>query len=340
MKNNSLLYGLTLFSLIIGLLYIGKSILLPFVFGFLLWIIITSWKKIFTYIKFFGKTIPGWLQTTFAVTSFIIGISLVGDLLANDFNNFSEVYPLIVEKINIKSTQIESLIGFNLSEYIQKNFQNINIANLARSAASSFSSAFGVIFTTLVYLMFIFGEQKMFNKKLKIASGKYHTKYNKHLSEILNSIKKYLSIKTGASILTGILSYFVMLAVGLEFPFVWAFLIFVLNFIPSIGSLIATFFPVAFALVSLDSWYKPLILLILIGAIQLYVGNILEPKYMGKQLNISPLLVIFSLFFWGALWGVPGMFLSVPLTVITMIILGHIPATKKIAIWMSGDGII
>ena len=81
-------------------------------------------------------------------------------------------------------------------------------------------------------------------------------------------------------------------------------------------------------------------LLVLIGGVQLYVGNVLEPKYLGDKLNVSALLLFFSLFFFNLLWGIAGMFIAVPLTVIIMIILSRIPATKAIGIWMSGDGVV
>ncbi len=338
--NNQLLQGLLIFSILLTLAYVGKGIILPFMFAFLLWIIITSWRRVFSKIKLFGWTIPKWMQTTFSLIVFMFVLSTLSDLLSYDLGQFSEVYPTIENNLQIQSDKVFKLTGFDTLGFVQKNFENLDIASTAQGFANGLSSVFGVVFTMLIYLLFIFGEQKMFTKKLKAAAGEKYEEQKNILSNIITSVRQYISIKTSTSLLTGGLSYIVMVSLGLEFAFVWAFMIFILNFIPSIGSLIATSFPVLFAFLSFNTWWQPLLLLVLIGTIQVYVGNILEPKYMGKKLNISPLLVIFGLFFWGALWGIPGMFLSVPLTVIIMISLSKIPATRSLGIWMSGDGVV
>ena len=121
-------------------------------------------------------------------------------------------------------------------------------------------------------------------------------------------------------------------------PVFWAFLIFLLNFIPTIGSLIATTFPAVFALLQFGEFSYLVMVLVFVGLIQVAVGNVLEPKLMGNSLNISPLVAILSLTFWGAIWGVTGMFLSVPITVILVIIFSHFESTRPVAIMLSEKG--
>lgn len=129
-----------------------------------------------------------------------------------------------------------------------------------------------------------------------------------------------------------------MLIIGVDFAFFWAFLIFILNYIPTVGSLIATIFPAMIALVQFNSFSPFVLVLVLIGSIQLLVGNVLEPKIMGSSLNISSLVVLLSLAFWGSIWGVVGMILSVPITVMMIIVMSHFPGTKNIAIMLSANG--
>ena len=129
-----------------------------------------------------------------------------------------------------------------------------------------------------------------------------------------------------------------MLFIGIDAPLFWAFLIFVLNFIPTIGSLIATTFPTIFAILQFGEFTPGFLVLAIIGSIQLVVGNFIEPKLMGNTLNISPLVVFLTLAIWGVMWGVIGMLLSVPITVILIIIMSEFPGTKPIAILLSQRG--
>lgn len=126
--------------------------------------------------------------------------------------------------------------------------------------------------------------------------------------------------------------------IGVDAPLFWAFLIFILNFIPTIGSLIATIFPAFFAVLQFGEFTPGILVLAIVGAIQLIVGNLVEPRVMGNTLNISPLVVFLTLSLWGVMWGVLGMLLSVPITVIIIIIMSEFPETRPIAILLSQKG--
>ena len=124
----------------------------------------------------------------------------------------------------------------------------------------------------------------------------------------------------------------------MNFAIFWAFLIFLLNFIPTIGSLLATLFPVAFSLLQFGEFTTASIILIIVSAIQIVIGNFIEPKWMGNSMNISPLISILSLMFWGLIWGTTGMIISVPFTVVVIIILSEIESTRPLAILLSEKG--
>jgi predicted PurR-regulated permease PerM len=139
-------------------------------------------------------------------------------------------------------------------------------------------------------------------------------------------------------LITGTLCGITFFAFGLDSPLLWAFVLFIMNFIPVIGSLLAVFFPTFFALIQFGDFSTPALMLAILIAIQMVIGNILEPKIMGDSLNISPLVALFSLAFWGAIWGITGMLVSVPITVILIILLAHFPSTKNISILLSNTG--
>ena len=140
------------------------------------------------------------------------------------------------------------------------------------------------------------------------------------------------------SFLTGILSFFVMTLIGIDFAPFWALLIFLFNFIPTIGSILGVLFPTLLALVQFEQGGVFVATLILLLVVQLFVGNFLEPRLVGKSLNLSPMVILFSLVFWGQVWGVIGMLLCVPLMVMLNLVLAQFPKTRPIALMLSSQG--
>ena len=129
-----------------------------------------------------------------------------------------------------------------------------------------------------------------------------------------------------------------MMAVGLEHAFFWAFLVFILNYVPILGAVAGIGLPALFALLQFGEWSHALAVLTGLFAIAFVVGNIFLPRMQGHSLNMDPLIVMLSLAFWGSIWGLPGMFLSTPLTVLSMVILAQFEGSRWIAILLSGDG--
>ncbi|MCH9755622.1 MAG: AI-2E family transporter, partial [Gammaproteobacteria bacterium] len=139
-------------------------------------------------------------------------------------------------------------------------------------------------------------------------------------------------------LLTATASWGIMAWIGLDFAEFWALLIFFLNYIPNIGAIIATLFPALLALIQFQSWMPFVAMTSGLVAVQFLIGNIIEPRYLGRSLNLSPLVILFALGLWGVIWGVMGMFLSVPITVMMIILFAHFPATRPIAVLLSKDG--
>ena len=125
---------------------------------------------------------------------------------------------------------------------------------------------------------------------------------------------------------------------GLDNALFWAFVIFLLNYVPTVGSIVATVLPTLFALVQFDSYWMPLAVFAGVGFWQFAIGNFLQPRMQGQSLNLSILVVLLSLSIWGAIWGIAGMFLAAPLTVMVMIVLSQFPTTYPIAVILSANG--
>ena len=145
-------------------------------------------------------------------------------------------------------------------------------------------------------------------------------------------------MKTVVSLLTAIVSYVVLVFVGVDFAAIWALLVFFLNFIPTIGSIIGAVFPSLLALVQFDTLTPFLIVAIGLGGTQFIIGNIIEPAYMGRSLNLSSFMILLALSFWGLVWGLAGMFLAVPMMVMTGIVCAQFDGLRWVSVILSTDG--
>ncbi|MBN4071399.1 AI-2E family transporter [Crocinitomix catalasitica] len=260
-------------------------------------------------------------------------VMLVG---AGNFEEFVKVYPKYHDNIIELSEGITASynLPFSMDELIHK----LDLPTLMTELLNSSISLVSTIFIVLIYMIFIILEERVFPQKLKMIfkSDVKYKGFMKTMQKIDESIRTYLSIKTGLCFLSAIISYIILICIGVDFAVLWAFLIFLLTFIPIIGAFVGVLFPTIIAFIEFGGYFEALLVLTLLSTAQLIIGNFIEPKVLGNKLNLSPLSVIIALSFWGGLWGVAGMFLCVPITVILMIIFAQFPTTRPIAILLSG----
>jgi predicted PurR-regulated permease PerM len=163
---------------------------------------------------------------------------------------------------------------------------------------------------------------------------------NETIADIGVMVRQYITVKTLSNLVTATMSYVIMLIIGVQFAGFWALLIFVLNYIPIFGAASAITLPVLLSLVQPDGGGVRMALIAavsLIGAEQV-MSNGIEPRIVGRTLNLSPLVILFSLGVWGSIWGFAGLLLSVPITVTVMIVLSQFRSTRAVAIMMSDNG--
>lgn len=323
-------------------LIIAQNILIPIILAVFSWFLIKEIREFLDKAKFIRTYIPRWVKTIFSVLFLLVTISLFSDLLINNIQSLGNSLQKYDDQLLSIINSIEQKTSFNIGGNIKSFIQNVNLSNLIKTFLNSISGLLSNFFLVLLYLIFILLEESTFIHKMKAIypNKEKYENINTVLLKVDKSIGSYISIKTFVSLLTATLSYVTLVLIGVDSALFFAFLIFLLNYIPSVGSLIATLFPALMALVQYGSeTYTPFILVVVfVGAIQLLVGNFLEPKLMGNSLNISSLVVILSLTIWGVIWGIAGMVLSVPITVIMIIIFSNFESTKKIAILLSEKG--
>jgi predicted PurR-regulated permease PerM len=191
------------------------------------------------------------------------------------------------------------------------------------------------LFLIILTVVFILFESASFPKKLHLALDDPQMRL-KQIERFLSSVNDYIAIKTLVSIATGCIVSLMLWAFGLDFYLLWGVLAFLLNYIPNIGSIIAAVPPMTLAILQLGIGEAGLIGLGFIS-INMVMGNIIEPRYLGKGLGLSTLVVFLSLIFWGWLLGTVGMLLSVPLTMILKIGLESSPEGRWLAVLLSDE---
>ena len=320
-------------------LVVGKAFLVPLAVAVMVWYIINALSRV--YAKHLPKVVKPNILTT-GLSLFTIGLFtyFAVDMVRDNISAVSAAAPTY--KANFDVLVQKMVVQFKLEEVpnIREMLSGIEIAPMISKLAGTFTNAIGNIFLVLIYVLFLLLEQGTFKRKIVSL---FPNKERRHsilsiLTHTQADIQTYIWIKTITSTATGIISFIVLKLVGVDFAGFWAFTIFLLNFIPTVGSIIATFFPALLALIQFGGFFEFILVLVGVGIVQVIVGNFVEPKMMGNTLNLIPLVVMLSLTLWGSIWGIAGMFLSVPITVILLIVFAHFHNTRYLAILLSGDG--
>ena len=325
---------------VITLLQYFKSFLQPFVVALILWFIVTQVRAILAKIKIKGRSVPRPILTLVSTVAVFYVFYIITDLIIINFQSLAANAAEYNKSLVVMLEDLEKLLGIeNLGEAVQN--QQGAIVSGASVAAKALASFVGRMFLVLFYVIFLLLEETALSKKLNKIYDRSESKgsIRKSVNRIAVLMRDYLGIKILTSFLTGFLSFFVLLFLGVDLPVLWAFLIFILNFIPSVGSIVATSFPVIFSFLQFSGdWSKAFYVLIGVLAVQVFIGNLVEPRILGNKLNLSPLIVILGLTFWGFVWGFIGMLLSVPIDAALMIIFSQFEGTRNAAILFSKDG--
>ncbi len=264
---------------------------------------------------------------------------LMGGLIGGSVDDFSAQLPVYQEKLQVLTA--------NLLQWLSQMGVQVSGASVAtmldpsramKMAAQGLSSLSGLLTNTFLILLtvvFLLFESADLPAKLQLILKDPEKSYG-HLNRVLEDIKRYMAIKTATSFLTGALVGILLMIIGVDYPLLWGVVAFFLNYVPNIGSLIAAIPPILLALVQLGTasaaW-------VTVGylVINNLVGNFVEPKFMGRGLGLSSLVVFLSLVFWGWILGTIGMFLSVPLTMTLKIALDSREETRWIAVLLGPE---
>ena len=273
-----------------------------------------------------------------AIGFVFIGITVIffgfGEIIATSLSSFSENAPKYEENLSEVGRSFLVFMndkGINIStDKMTKLLEPSKIMSVTAGMLGKLGGFMGNSLTIFFLALFLLMELDAWQIKSR-AILRNSTKSINYINVIGQSIRHYLSIKTATSFLTGLCIWICLTIIGVDYAIIWALIAFLLNFIPNIGSIIAAFPAILFALIQMGVggaiWTA-----VVFVAVNVIVGNLVEPKIMGKGLSLSTFVVFLSLIFWGFVLGTVGMFLSVPLTIAIKIMVEQNESTKWIAI--------
>lgn len=315
-----------------------RDTLAPFAVALILWLAIDSLASGFHRVT---PVLPRWVALTVSLVVVLGFLSLVFWVLARNISVFVSNAPDYQARIEAIAVQVQRNMGIGGEALtLRAVLGQIGPAALIGYVAAALQTVVGNTVLILIYLAFLFPSAAAFKRKLPLmaATAQGRAKIQATLGSIRVSIQRYLMVQTLMSAIITIASYFTLLAIGLPYPNFWALLIFVLNYIPTIGSIIAVILPTLFALVQFQGWGYAATVAIGLHVWQFGIGTFLQPRVTGESMNLSTLVVVLSLAIWGSLWGIAGAFLAAPLTVFVMIVLAQFPQTRWIAALLSANG--
>jgi len=316
----------------------AEALLVPFLLSLFIVVIFSpplSWLK--------NRGVPSGLALALVV-SLVVAFGLIfGAIVGSSIAEFRGDLPQYQERLQGFSQQGQAYLDKLGIALPQEQWQDTFDPGVAFSFVGNMLASLGNVMTNafLILLMVIFmlAEEVRFSDKMMYAKQGRAQNSLKALEKFTSSINQYMALKAGLSLLTGVLVLLWLLFLGVDYPVLWAMLAFMLNFVPNLGSILAAIPAVLLALVQLGP-FEALWVAVGYVVVNTVVGNVLEPRIMGRGLDLSTLVVFVSLVFWGWVLGPVGMLLSVPLTMTVKIALENFKDTQWIAVMLgSGKGL-
>ncbi|HEX9729273.1 MAG TPA: AI-2E family transporter [Gemmatimonadales bacterium] len=301
-----------------------RPVMVPFVLAIFLYYLVSP---IADFLEFRAK-LPRWASVviTFLIVAALLGV--LGLLITTSASGLIDSVPIYRDKLVNLAQRIFAVLdkyGIDLGQgNVLSSLQQLPLGTLVRGAAGT---VFGLVsngFLVLVFVIFLL----IGRRQDTVRTGIY--------KEMDQKIRSFIVTKFATSAVTGTLVGLILGIFGLDLALVFGVLAFLLNFVPSIGSVIATLLPLPIALVQYESGWMVVAVIAVPGAVQMVVGNGIEPKIMGEGLDLSPITILLALVFWGLLWGVAGMLLATPITAVLRIVMLRFETTRPLAELLAG----
>ncbi|MDD3823314.1 MAG: AI-2E family transporter [Sphaerochaetaceae bacterium] len=316
---------------------IGAAVTLPLVISLFLFLLFNPFLNRLEKLK-----VPRWLGVVIAMLLLLVIFLFAGWFFFFTIDRLVQRLPMYIRRFTVIDAWVAEKLdldaGTSFLTYLNFDWQGIILSSLS-SVSGKAINVISMASLIYIFVLFLLMERQSLIPKLKIAApGGKGMRVAVLFERVNRQVSKYLLLKALISVATGVLFYLASLATGLDFAIMWGVLAFILNFIPSIGSIIITIMTIVMALLQFfPNWANIIYVAVLMISIQTVLGNILDPRIQGVQLNLSPFVILVSLSLWGFIWGVAGMFLAVPITSVLQIVCANVQSLKPVAV-MIGSG--
>lgn len=320
-----------------AILKLASSITMPLTLAIFLYFMV---KPIITSLE--RKGAYNWIAITVAMLALVLLLLIVGWTIFYAINTLTQADNIKwftergTQLSKFIQSKIKSLEGKSITEMLGINYSN-QVSKMVISISGKLMHIMSQLLLVFIFVLFLLLERQSLSKKMLAVFPNVDTVNKVRMFKTINtSISRYIVVKTIVSAITGVLFFLVCLFTGVKFALLWGILAFVLNYIPTIGSIVATLGVTFIAALQYFDTNITLIIVvfILVLMIQNIIGNYLDPKLSGNELNLSPFIILVSLSLWGFIWGIPGMFLAVPITSAVQIVCANIESLKPIAVFL------
>jgi AI-2 transport protein TqsA len=325
------------------LLVIGRSLLIPIFAAVIIAYVLAETSEWIGSLPVVGR-LPAFLRHTILLALFTLIFAFFAFIVTSTLDDLLAAAPRYQTNLEALSNDLTVRFGLDLpptwddiwdATVGKMNLQAIMITLLG------WVLTFGLTaFLIVVYVGFIIAERGTFAAKLiKAFPDRAQAEATAQIVLQINAqIGRYLAVKTLINLILGILCYIILWWMDVDFALFWAVVIAFSNYIPYVGSIVGVAFPAILSLAQFNSIQESLVLTALLTSAQIAVGNFLDPWLVGRQLNLSPLVIIISLSIWASLWGIPGAILAIPMTSMLTIIFASFDSTRFIAVLLSERG--
>lgn len=285
--------------------------------------------------------IPNWLASIAALALISAALLSLSAIILSQANTVLSTTIAYADRAPEALAATVSWLGPQAEVAVRQAVETFDVAGYLRTIAGQAGSLMQGTVLVILFVGFLFAERVWFDTKLESLLGDraQADRTGRIIGSIIHRVNHYLLVKTLVSAATGLLVYGVARFFALDLAEALGILTFVLNYIPAIGSIVATVLVALVAFVQLGNGPPTLAIFAIVSVIQFLNGNIIDPMLMGRALRVSSFGIMISLAFWGAVWGIPGMFLAVPIMVGAMIVFSHVPGLRPLAVLLSREGL-
>ncbi len=320
--------------LILGFVYLAQAIIVPLVFA--LFIIALVWPMQ----AVLQRRMPNLLALLLTLTATILVIVIVGSSVAWGFGKLAQWLFANAGRFQLIYTDWTEWLeghGIAIAGPLADRFNVTWLVGFTQSVAGRLNSFAGFAILVFVFVMLGLLEVEDFNKRLQAPGAQPYGEAILVANRAIGvKLRRFMVVRTFASILTGLVVWMFAFVAGLELATAWGAIAFALNYIPFLGPFVATMFPTLFAIAQFESWQMAIAVFLGLNLIQFIIGSYLEPLLTGASLAISPFAVIFAVFFWSFMWGISGAFLGVPMLIAFIVYCAQAPSGRWIATLLSG----